>query len=438
MSSEAFPEEIPSLLLSPSHLSNLVSLTIVLTLMLGCTSAELRLMGTTDLGRAYADSSINVSIFRQDAVLMHEKGALVGFFAADGEPVVDYLDGETGRRISRTRLPRLSPQLLGNGHCVISMGISSDGHLHVLYGAHETRPRYARIPLADLRRDGGSRAVSAEDWLEKTTYPQFYTIDGKLWLLQRCLPDHCARVYDQGQWGKQRVLVSATDSVSVYLDRLGIAGDDVAVSWVERERADGTAEVINRGIYWAKLNTDGSAMPLAAPSGTRLQLPLMVGLMNQGSGWLTTRGDYLLTVQAKDEKGVPNIFLVHRAADGAVCSQVVSRNAAPFDLMGRGTLSLPLSRAELAVSRGAVHLFYRLNDHLIVGSKRYPSGCNEVWTYQQHHIANFQGWEPNYDVRHWQRTGRIVMYVQSTRQDAGDKQQLGSPTRAWLYEWEEK
>lgn len=126
------------------------------------------------LGEAWASSSINVSVFREQSVLRIGSG---DYLAAYIDPVGDLclhqvtVGGMTVRRV--TVVPRLSDALLADGHCSANLGLSSDLQLHVMYGAHDTLPYYASIPLDDFLALPNGRSITSLRWPTTISYPQF-------------------------------------------------------------------------------------------------------------------------------------------------------------------------------------------------------------------------------------------------------------------------
>ena len=94
-------------------------------------------------------------------------------------------------------IPQISEHLLGNGHCVINLGYSSDEYLHIMYGAHATNPYYISLPISEIKkRMFFNSPPEADIWPEKLTYPQFYLVDNKTLLFYRAQSDLYISVYN--------------------------------------------------------------------------------------------------------------------------------------------------------------------------------------------------------------------------------------------------
>jgi hypothetical protein len=401
-----------------------------------------------DLGPAYSNSSINVSIFRQSAILSVAGGQLLSFYNNLGEPVIIYLrDGER-EAYGKTVLPALVNHLLGNGHCVINLGLSNEGILHVLYGAHETRPFYLKLPLESVIQKGERRIIGLDEWLDITTYPQFYSLGEDLLLLYRCLPGHCIKRYRREGWSSPVRILDGDGTASVYIDRLGLANEkDIIISWVERLYPSEDGNVVNDGIYWAFSGNSGQSwqstsaknlkLPLTSSQAGKIEGPWS-GIMNQGSGWLTADRTYYLVTQAKSEVGIPNIFLVKLdTQSGTYQMEQVSDNSNAYEYFGHGTLSLPLSRPDIAVSGKWIHVIYRHAHEIIIASRPNSEVRIGRWSYLRTPIPDFEHWEPNYDMDRWINRREITLFVQNARQEEGDKPKQGEDFHAWLYRWRE-
>ena len=101
--------------------------------------------------------------------------------------------------------------------------------------------------------------------------------------------------------------------------------------------------------------SDGAAITWPLARGDRsavVDLPDSTQLLNQTSSRFGPDGRLYLTWYACDSQGRHQVMLGTVAADGRLLSrEAVSDNSVSFDLLGRGTLTLPLSRPQLVVSK---------------------------------------------------------------------------------------
>lgn len=444
---------------------------VLLMLLTGCSSSNdagmnesigvnLIARQTIYLGEAYASSSANVSIFRQAALLTVANRTFVSFYNPDGYAVVKVFDTQWNTCGMFVIEPPLPQPLRGDGHASISLGYSPDGRLHVIYGAHCTQPYYIAIEpnsFISVRHSADMIPLKAQAVEIKLTYPQFYTINNQLYLLYRNNIDRTVyfRQYDndRGEWEDPKPLILADDKHVPYWDRIAVQGSRVAVSWVYRLPTDEGYHVRNEGIYvmysfdagrnWV----DARGRPLMLPIHlTEVQPCIDIGadsgLMNQGSSSFGPDGKLYLVHQHKDSEGIPQIFLTilepPRASHSDCQPQEieyherVSNNREIFELIGRGTLSLPLSRPELAISRETIYIIYRQQDCIIIASK--PLYGEGTWIRTMLDTISLRNmtWEPNYDLQRWEQKGELVLYVQDPRQDQRDRPAPGPATSAYL------
>jgi hypothetical protein len=427
---------------------------IALGLLAGCGSQsrhELQYVGRYDIGPAYTDSSINVAVFRQDSVLRLPDGRhLVGYYDPEGYARIAVLGTnntvERGIRI----LPRIEERLLGDGHCGLNLGLSSDGVVHMIYGAHGTRPYYAAVQSDLFTGASAPTTITAEAWPYLITYPQFHTVGGELQCWFRVDPaSEINRVrYDPASKRLRtdaETILRKDDAVSVYMNQLATQGQRVALSWMYRLPLQDN-KVINKGLYfiwsedggntWKSLAGSPAAPPVPRAAAPALQdMPLSVGLLNQTSTAFGADGRHYVTYYAKDSQGVYQIHLATvDLKTGTVSPEAVSDNATVYELLGRGTLYLPLSRPQIAVSEESAHLVYRQDNDLVVAS-RPLSGTPGQWTYSRQPIAELGAWEPTYSRETWQAERRLLVYVQAARQGELDTNIPGPVATASLYEF---
>ncbi len=428
--------------------------------------SRVRLINIIPLGDAYASSTVNVSIFRRSVVLTTPKGQFVAFYDAKGDATI-LLINKKGRVAGRyTVFPKLSSRLIQDGHCVISIGYSPDGILHVIYGAHGTKPFYAQIALDEIV-PSFDNVVNATTWSETMTYPQFYTIKDQLWLLYRHVPDIFVSQYVLER--KSFVPLYETPllsydglphytGASVYINQMASFGDNIAMFWAYRLPPRIMPEderrylVVNDGLWSAQSNDGGKSwfdihgrtltLPISYEqiinTGKTINILQSGGLLNQGSSTMGSNGNIYDVHQAKDFEGCPQIFLTILDNNGTVVlNEAVSTNKEHFELLGKGTLLLPLSRADVAVSDRMVHVIYRQNGRLVIASKLL-NNLHGDWRYFIPETPDLGGWEPNYDFVAWKNNHSLDIYVQSARQGRMDFGIKGKASPAKLYKFIER
>lgn len=412
-------------------------------------SGRIVLVGEHPLGLAYADSAINVSVFREQSISRLSDGSHVAaYYDQHGDVRIDHINKsglvEVGARLS----PRLSAPLLADGHCGISLGRSADGQIHVIYGAHATQPYYASFPEQQLLNGAGPADIQATPWPRAITYPQFYFEHGALNLWYRADPESAIQhmVYSNlaGTFEPADLLTFSLEDASgayAYMNQLAIRGPKIALSWLYRLPSLDDDLVRNEGLFLA-LSPD-AGQTWSAADGTSISLPVVRGLvspildipssqqpLNQTASAFGPDDNLYLTYFARNAQGIHQIFLVVVLPDGSMDGITqVSDNAEQFDLLGRGTLVLPLSRPQIAISENYIHIFYR-QDERIVFASRPTNDKTAAWSYSYFDVGPLGAWEPTFDRDTWLANRHLFVYVQEARQGLLDTGETGEPKLA--------
>jgi hypothetical protein len=119
--------------------------------------------------------------------------------------------------------------------------------------------------------------------------------------------------------------------------------------------------------------------------------------------------------------GVPQYF--HLWFDGKSWSaRQVSFRTLAFSVGGQGTLKIPMSRPEIAVSRkGTVYIITR-DDEFGSGVRLYSSKAPyEKWTALDVVPGPLGEWEPSYDLARWHQVGILSLFVLTVHQGNNEK-----------------
>jgi len=413
-------------------------------------SPDWRVKKIIELGDAFADSTINVSVYRQAAILPIGTDFLTAFYGASGYVWLRRFNPE-GKIVGSIKvLPRIEDRLLSDGHSVVSIGISGDGFIHLTYGAHATPSFQAKIPILDTRK---TATLRAQLWSDLITYPQYYRIRESLTLFYRVDTSWFRRSWDESKakWSLPRIVLDGTGTNSVYMDQLGVRDNHIFMSWVYRMPRKNREKVVNKGIYIASSYDAGKSWKDVL--GKDLQLPIKMGaasrginismdarLMNQNSSWIASNGNAYLAYQSRDSNGIAQIFLAAmKPGNNKICTTTVSQNKVPYDLFGMGTLLLPLSRAEVATSETKIHVIYRKDNQLVLATTDRAAGvCGGKWRYFILPTEPLLGWEPNFDQDTYRAGRGLLLYVQPARQGKRDTAIKGVPATARIYWLTEK
>ena len=424
--------------------------------------AALERIGEHTVGLGYADSSINVSVFRESAVLRVGARVMVAYYDPEGFARVDVLD-DTLTPTGWFRItPHIEDRLLGDGHCMISMGATPAGDLAMVFGSHAAGSvtYQAMIDAGSLQSPPSGAEIAASVWPHTITYPQFYRLGDTLRLYFRkdaepggaAEADLATATWDAGEGVLSPSfdrLLPAGDDASVYMERMAVDGDRAALTWMYRKPTIAQEQppaVRNEGMYLALTSdggaswTDRSSNPLELPAPKRAELmawevPLEDRPINQTSTAFGP-GDLLYDAQLHlDDAGIYQIFVAGLdLATGIAHEDVVSTNGEAFDLAGAGTLVLPLSRPDLAVSADYVHVVYRQHDAIVVASRAHDES---EWRTSSYAVADLGAWEPNFDPITWETRRELLLFVQPVRQGAVDQADVGEPSAITLWRFAE-
>ena len=408
----------------------------------------LELDTVTELGFAYANSSINTSVFRQQSILALGDGRhAVSYFDEVGDACIDVLSA-TNVRIRSIRVdPLIERRLLADGHCSINLGLSADGRVHFIYGAHGTLPVYGSIALAVLLDVSSPARIGGSPWPRTITYPQFYRVGDELQLWFRSDPDNTIQFvrYDPstGTLAASPVLVLAANGLEgPYMNQLAQLNNRLALSWVYRvPSTDGI--VRNEGLYVAM--SDDAGVTWKTRAGATLAIPIERSALapeialsssfqplNQTSSCFAPDGTLYVSFYAKDTAGLHQVHVARFGAPGAPVVEAVSDNAERYDLAGAGTLSLPLSRPQVVASDTHVHTIYRQAGALVVASRE-RAVASGPWSATRHNAGDLGVWEPTFCRETWESMQRLLVFVQQVRQGPRDTDDIGNPSAARIF-----
>ncbi|PZQ10766.1 MAG: hypothetical protein DI565_19500 [Ancylobacter novellus] len=420
---------------------------------------SLKPRAVSDLGPAWAGSSVNTSIYRQDGVATVDGLQVGAFYDEDGRPTFFKRDALN----ARVELRRLEePSEPWDGHRSISLGIDADGRIHAAYGAHGDALRYVRggkgLDLATI-------APAELGPTDRPTYPMFVRHgpgNGELALFYRrggaSNGDIMLKRFDRSKerWRDGgRPLLEGTASSrpsGPYLNRLLTTADGAVhgfLAW-RLKLAAGEERVVNSGLDLVAFVDD--LRRVAAPSGFRFAPPIGAAqaervvavpfdgdLINQGGAELDPQGVPAAATWWRDPgEAAPQFRLVHRAADGFRAVKA-SAFTTPFTLAGRGTLVLPHSRPALLFSReGHAVLVYRsreIGGALAANVLAPPDyrfvGRTLLWD------EDLGAYEPIVDHAAWREGGVLSVLLQRCAQPPRDGSGERTSAEARVVEWAE-
>lgn len=335
-----------------------------------------------DLGEAWAGNTINTVIFRHHGIIT----------VGDYQYTAFYVDERTMRLVRRhlqdDRLEvhdLVGEYNLKDAHNSISLGMDREGHLHISYDHHVTQLKYRRsLQPHDVLEWTDELPMTGQSE-EQVTYPTFILPRQgfPLTLLYRHGTHNNGtafiKTYDEArqQWQDHpKPILSGAEqkpwTANAYWNN-PVVGEDgsLHLSFVwrthslgEKKRVNninvGYAKSYDNGLSWWTSKNQPYQLPITPTNGETIW-PVSPGsnLMNQCSMALDSQQRPHIVFYSNDIKGSPQYQ--HLWYDGAGWwHQFLTCRTKPFDLIGAGTLQLPISRPEILIDKlDNVHVLYR-------------------------------------------------------------------------------
>jgi len=382
------------------------------------------------IGMAYAATAVNVAVFRCAAVTSAGGYQFAAYYDPGGHIVVGR------RKTGETAWDLATLDSVGNvhdAHNVVVLGVSADGIIHLSYDQHG-QPLHYRASLKpwDVHSFGPEQAMTGQTE-GRVTYPQFVCgPHGELYFFYRDGASGngslCLNRYDAAKrsWAAvHHPLIDGLNRCNPYWWRPAVGADGaIHLAWCWRDRPD--AET-NHDICYARSDdggrtwrrSDGKNQPLPiTPDNAEVIEPVAPGsnLINQCSGAVDGNGRPHFVQYLNDSAGVPQYF--HLWFDGSRWqNNQVSRRTEKFSIGGGGSLAIPISRPEIAISRsGLVYVIAR--DAAVGGGIRLYRAAPPYrdWTAIDLLKQDLGNWEPSYDLQRWSRDGILSLFVLPARQ----------------------
>ncbi len=335
-----------------------------------------------DLGQAWAANTINTVIFRHHGILTSGTLQYTAF----------YVDEQTLRLVQRDLVTNhisihdlAGKYKLRDAHNSISLGLDCAGHLHMCYDHHGTQLRYRRTSqphridhwTAELPMTGANE--------DRVTYPSFI------------LPHHghpLTLLYRDGTHNKGSArLKTYNEATQTWADHPtailsgfdqkpwtsnaywnhAVTGSDgsLHLSFVWRIQGMGDEDVVNNtnigyacsfdnGNTWQTSHSHPYKLPITQVNAETVY-PVAPGsnLINQCSMALDSHNLPHIVFYADDANGIPQYQ--HLRFDGKVWHHTyLSQRTENFELLGGGTLQIPISRPEIVLdAKDNAYVIYR-------------------------------------------------------------------------------
>lgn len=406
----------------------------------------------TMVANGWANNSINVVVFRKNALVTHNDWQYTAFYDQDHYVVLGKRkQGTTDWQLKKTPYQGN----VADAHNSISLMVDGDGYLHLAWDHHNNALRYCRSLGPGALELTGKMPMTGQGE-ERVSYPEFYKLpNGNLLFLYRDGQSGQGNLvinrYDRHtkQWASlHNNLIDGEGQRNAYwqacVDTKGI----LHLSWVWRESPDvasnhdlAYARSTDGGITWEKLSGEKYQLPITAASAEyACRIPQKSELINQTSMYADEQGrPYIATYWREAGAGVPQYHLVY--ADGHRWKvQDLGFRKTPFSLSGGGTKRIPIARPQVMVWRtgkriAAVMVFRdaeRQDKVSIALNKDIRKGHWQITDLTTEPVG---AWEPAYDTEWWKQKKVLQLFVQRVEQVDGEGKANIPPQPIWVLEW---
>lgn len=387
----------------------------------------------------YNRSSINLSIFRRNGLITIDNNQIITFFDKEGNICLVFRDLKNQNFFYKILPNKMPKELLGDGHMSLNLGYSMDGYLHLIYGAHATTPNYYLIKI-DQPFDGKNITVVSDDInllnlsSNRITYPQFFYFNHQLVLIYRDDEANSISInrYNliEKRWSKwHNPLISMSDNVTVYLNNLSTRDSYVAIAFTRRLTPNNPNS--NENIYliysedggYSWKNNNGKLLSLPIKD-TDLQpiifIPRGSNLINQAGSYLDSNLIFRIVYYKNNENKIPQIYCASFNLKKNILEnieQITTRNKS-FELQGRGTLSLPISRPEIFEIDQRLFILYREDSNIWLFYKEIKKK-EDKWKKIKLYQGNIKNWEPIIDFSLLNKN-KLSLFIQNAEQGEND------------------
>jgi hypothetical protein len=405
----------------------------------------------SEVGQGWAGNSVNVAVFRKNALVSDGAFQYIAWYDADGRVVL----GKRRLGTDAWTLQRTAYRgSLKDAHNAISIMVDGAGVLHMAWDHHNNGLHYARGTAPGSLALVEAGMVGRDE--QSVSYPEFLRLpDGGLLFLYRDGGSGRGNLvlnrYD-GAGGWRRVaenLISGEGRRNAYWQACVDARGTIHVSWVWRETPDvasnhdmAYARSRDGGASWEDADGKPYALPITAASASyAARIPQNSELINQTSMAADGAGHpYIASYWRDPASQVPQYrVLVHTGSEWRRLDLDFRRT--PFSLSGMGTKAIPIARPQILVDQkgadpGGLLVFRDAERGERVSVARVASFTHPRWTVADLDDAALGAWEPTYDSELWRRQGVLHLFVQPVRQVDGEGVASVPPSTVRVLQWQ--
>ena len=340
-----------------------------------------------------------------------------------------------------------------DAHNTINIMLDGVGYLHMAWDHHGHDLRYCRS-VAPGSLELTEKLPMTGQQETRVTYPEFYRMpDGDLACLYRDGSSGNGNLilnyYDLRQqiWTQRQAnLIDGEGERNAYWQMCSDRHGTLHLSWVWRETPDVAtnhdicyARSRDRGHTWERTDGTPYTLPINLNSAEyACRIPQNSTLINQTSMSADAQGrPYIATYWRPEGSDVPQYHLVYYDGTHWQTRQVSNRNT-PFELGGRGTRRVPISRPQIVIDDDdTARMVFRDAER---EERISVAVCQDLqagdWVVRDLTDYSVDAWEPSYDTERWQRDNQLHLFVQAVGQGDGETETELPPQMVKILEWQ--
>ncbi len=429
---------------------------------------QLEPLAKVQLGPGWASTSVNTVIFRHHGIVTRDSYQFAAYYDDHSNMAFVRRDLQSNKVEAHAIEGKYNTR---DAHNSISLGIDADGYIHASYDHHGHPLRYRRSKRPLQIGEWTEAIPMTGEYEDKVTYPYFVMCPrksdgfpglGDLLFMYRLGSsgngDICIKKYEpQNQSWEDHAprfikgMEQKPWTANAYWNHPAFdSKGNMHLSWVWRVNKGGPPELVNNhhvGYTWTpdygQTCMTSRGLPLSTPltpvnCESIWSIPPGSNLINQCSSAMDSHDRLHIVFYADDLDGIPQYQ--HLWFNGHVwqCDVITSRTT-DFELSGKGTLRIPISRPEIVIDHAdRVYVIYRgdLTGDCMVSQRldppHYaPPGKTVVlWN------ENLDHSEPVIDRIRWERDGILSMLIQKNHQPNHDRSEDVSPETVWIADWD--
>jgi hypothetical protein len=406
----------------------------------------------TNVGKGWADNSVNVTIFRKNSLVTFRNTQYIAFYDDSANVIIGKRELNEGKwQLHRTGFKGK----VSDAHNVICIMADGDGYLHMAWNQHNNNLHYCRsispgsltftqqMPMTGIHED-------------EVSYPEFYKLEnGNLIFLYRDGGSGNGNLvinsYDikSKKWSQVNGnLIGGEGKRSAYWQACTDSLGTFHISWVWRETPDVAtnhdmcyARSKDGGRTWEKSTGEKYILPItAATAEYACHIPQKSELINQTSMFADSKGrPFIVSYWADSGTNVPQYHLIYKEGKSWQAYNTAFRKTA-FSLSGTGTKHIPISRPQIISwnknNRQKAAIIFRDEER---GNKVSAAICNDLgkmkWNVLDLSSEDEGAWEPSYDTELWKKKHLLHLFVQKVIQVDAEGKGIIGPQMVKVIEW---